>query len=77
MLLFAFHPVLKSKKKKKNADDSAHLSGLKADGFEGGESQVAPVGELSESTDDAGKQTEEAVLLQSGQEIPAETCFNG
>lgn len=50
-------------KKKKNNDDAAHLSGLKADGFEGSKSQVAPVGELSEPTDDARKQTEKTLLM--------------
>lgn len=37
----------------------AHLSGLKADSLKSSKSQVVPVGELSESTDDPGKQTEE------------------
>ena len=36
--------------------DTAHLSGLKADGLESSKRQVVPVGELSESTDNAAKQ---------------------
>lgn len=43
------------KKRKADSSASAHLSGLKADGLQGCKGQVAPVGELSEAADDAGK----------------------
>lgn len=49
--------------------DAAHLSGLKADGFEGSKRQVVPVGELSESTDNTAKQrkySQDTLQLQSG-----------
>lgn len=49
--------------------DAAHLSGLKADGFERSKRQVVPVGELSESTDNTAKQrkySQDMLQLQSG-----------
>lgn len=62
--MYLHHPILKAWRRRRRNDD-AHLSGLKADGLEGSKSQVAPVGELSEATDDAGKQTEETDFIKN------------
>lgn len=72
------NPSLNRAKKQKGA--TAHLSGLKADGLEGSESQVVPVGELCEPTDDAGKQTgnrlnSQTTIRSANVYFNAQTCL--